>query len=179
MQDAGRWTASPTLFMCKVASSFLEGPPANIGRLLRSLACADAHPYPSMPCALFLAGLCSRPSSSISFFWCTPPGVWCSVCVMLVQTWLLLLVHCKYRLGIGEISRCTPIWHRCTKSALSCKRVPSFSPYGIYILSTRGVPGEYKSHPPSAAIRQLGVTCTYNWGPILRALLDNGPKSEN
>jgi hypothetical protein len=122
---AGRWTASPTLFMCKVASSFLKRvPPANIGRLPRSLACADAHPYPSMPCALFLAGLCSRPSSGISLFWRTPLGVvlcTCNACSRLaaVGMYLTSIVPVLARLQDGD---------RCTESAQSCEHVPPFFP---------------------------------------------------
>lgn len=167
---AGRWTASPTLFMCKVASSFLEGPPQQVLG-----GCPEASPVRMHilihPChVLYSLLVCVPVPAPASASSGVLPWVWCYVRVMLLQTWCKLLVLDKYLPGIGEAPRWIPIQHQRHQNLLRVASTFRHLPHTAYTFLIQNV---YRicTYPPlpTAATRQLGVSYTYNWGPILRA----------
>lgn len=168
MRDAGRWTASPTLFMCKVASP--EGPPARqqiLGgcpRKPRLCGCASLsiHAMCSIPCwFVFPSQLQHQPLLPYS------PGCGAMQYVMLLQT---CAVAYMYSVSIVPVFSETPRWisiqrqmHQIYPEYLLLLHT------GIYIPCTRRVPGVYKfalpRQPPANSEHHVHIIGVQFSGP--------------
>lgn len=169
MRDArcGSVDGKPNFIYVQVASP--EGPiRSKYWDVAPSLACADAHPYPSMPCALFLAGCVPVPALA-SASSCVLP--WCGdMYIILPQPVQLhgLAVLCKYHPGIGETPKLIPIEHQMHHicSVLHARSI--IFPMPAYTFHVHGL-YEACTHPPSPQQPPANWSMMYNWGPILRA----------
>lgn len=129
---------------------------------------ADAHPYPSMPCALFLAG-------------CVPvPALGSASCAVLPRVWCYAIyLPTASSCAIASTLQVSP-WYW-SDSRMDTDSAPD-APYrrriastfhhlphtGIYTPCTRRVPGAC-TNPPSHQQPPASRSIIYNWGPIPRA----------